>query len=132
MPAFPLIHIATIKQQNLGTVYLFLRQLDPYRYVWFLETQPKQEVETEIWGATTEEAIAAARKQWQFDEFQTLNCGFRYGLPERDEVGANALFHQMAASYASMTGVYFDQEVGHNCIVQNASNQAKNLLQRLK
>ncbi len=127
-----LIHIAKIQVQNQGTVYLFLRQIEPYRYIWFCEDQPGVEAETPIWGATAEEALLAAYKAWQLDHIKTVNCGFRYTLPERDEVGTNALFHQMAASYSSMTGVYFDDELGFNCTVQNASMEAKDLLKRLQ
>jgi len=132
MASFPLIHVAIIQRYNPGKTYLFLRQLEPYRYVWFLEKSLDQEEETSIWGGVSEEAILAASKHWVLDEFRLLNCGFRYELPERDEIGTQALYHQMAASYASMTGVYFDGELGHNCIVQNASNEAKNLWRRLQ
>jgi len=61
-----------------------------------------------------------------------VNCGFRYTLPERDEHGYNALFHQMAASYATSNGVYFDEESGNNCFVNFASEEAKNLLKVLQ
>ncbi len=124
-----LIHVAEIQEQ--GKRYLFLRQLDPYRYVWFKEVGP-DEIETAIWGANTEEAIYAARKAWKNELFRTLKCGFRYTLPERDEHGSNALFYQMAASYNSMNGVYFEDELGSNCIVHNASMEARNLLKRLQ
>lgn len=125
-----LIHVAEILLQNKGKRYLFLRQINPYHYSWFEEEG--QEKETPIWGATAEEAIAAARRQWKNQEFRTLNCGFRYSLPERDEHGVNALFYQMAASYQSMTGVYYEEELGANCMVQNASIEARDLLQRLQ
>lgn len=127
-----LIHVALIRVQNVGRIYLFLRQMEPYRYIWFREEQPGIETETGIWGGTAEEALLAAYRAWRLDDIRTLNCGFRYTLPERDEVGTNALFHQMAASYNSMTGVYFDEELGFNCTVQNASVEAKNLWQRLQ
>lgn len=128
----PLIHVAEIQEQNKGKRYLFLRQLDPYRYVWFKEESPGNEIETVIWGANTEEAIYAARKAWKNELFRTLNCGFRYTLPERDEHGSNALFYQMAASYSSMNGVYFEDELGSNCIVHNASMEARDLWKRLQ
>jgi hypothetical protein len=123
-----LIHVATIRLQNIGVVYLLLRQLEPYLYRWFKKEASGEEIETPIWGGTSEEAIASGKDAWKFDEFQTINCGFRYTLPERDEVGANALFCQMAASYSSMNGVYFDEELGSNCIVQNASLEARDLM----
>ncbi|WP_068468267.1 hypothetical protein [Candidatus Protochlamydia phocaeensis] len=127
-----LIHVARIQEQNEQPAYLFLRQLDPYRYVWFKEEAAGQETETPVWGATTEEAILAARKAWRQAYFTPLHCGFRYTLPERDEHGINALFYQMAASYASMTGVYFEEELGSNCLVQNASIEARELWKALQ
>ena len=126
-----LIHVASLRVQNKGALYLFLRQLEPYRYVWFREDQSQQETETSIWGGTPQEAILAAYQAWKFDDFRTLHCGFRYTLPERDEVGTNALFHQMVASYSSMSGIYFDEELGSNCIVQFASIEARDLWKRL-
>jgi hypothetical protein len=126
-----LIHVASIQLQNQGRLYLLLRQLAPHRYVWFREDKPEVETETPIWGGTPEEALLAARHAWNLEEFRPLHCGFRYTLPERDEVGTNALFHQMVASYASMNGVYFDEELSANCIVQNASIEARALGKRL-
>lgn len=125
-----LIHVAKIRVQKEGERLLLLRQTEPFRYIWYKETQPGTEVETDQWGGTAEEAIQAAQKNWRFDQFQPLNCGFRYTLPERDEVGINALFHQMASSYRSMNGVYFDEDLGANCIVQNASFDARQLLKK--
>lgn len=130
-PPPKLIHVARIHIQNQGYLYLFLRQLDPYRYIWFRENSPGLESETSIWGGTVEEALLAAYKAWSLDQIQSLPCGFRYTLPERDEVGTNALFHQMVASYTSMTGVYFDNELSSNCIVHFAPSEARDLWKRL-
>lgn len=127
-----LIHIARVQMQNQGSVYLFLRQIEPYRYIWFREYPIGVEIETAIWGGTTEEALLAAYKEWNRDEIRTVHCGFRYTLPERDEVGTNALFHQMVSSYLSMSGVYFDEELSSNCIVQFASTEARDLWNRLQ
>jgi hypothetical protein len=129
-PNNKLIHVAEIHRHKEKKCYLFLRQLDLYRYVWFLALT--QEIETPIWGATSEEAIAAAHKNWKQDFFRPLSCGFRYTLPERDEVGNHALFYQMIASYSSPNGVYFEEELGSNCIVQNASLEARNLWKYLQ
>ena len=127
-----LIHAAQIKVQNQGSHYLFLRQLEPFRYIWFLEDLANgRETETSLWGGSAEDAILTARKAWALEYFRPLHCGFRYTLPERDEVGTNALFHQMVSSYASLSGIYFDEELSSNCIVQNASLEARHLWQRL-
>lgn len=127
-----LIHVAHIHVQSKGKLYLFLRQMESYRYIWFCEEQPGIEIETTIWGGTADQALHAAYQTWQTAHIFPLNCGFRYTLPERDEVGCNALFHQMAASYSSSSGVYFDEELSSNCIVQFASTEARDLLKRLQ
>lgn len=127
-----LIHAAKIRVQSQGDCLLLLRQTEPFHYAWFRENQPGMELETGVWGGTAEEAIQEANRIWRSDQIQTLNCGFRYTLPERDEVGANALFHQMVSSYSSMNGVYFDEELGSNCFVQNASSEARLLWKRLQ
>lgn len=126
-----IIHIACIYLHQQGRLYLFLRQMDPYRYLWFREEQPGVEVDTTVWGGTAEEALLAAYQAWSYNEIRTIHCGFRYTLPERDEVGTNALFHQMVSSYSSSSGVYFDEEVGSNCIVQFASTEAREIWKRL-
>lgn len=123
-----LIHIGKIESNQPVPQYLFLRQLGPYHYAWFQPDAQGNEQETPIWGPTTEEAIRLAYRYWKLDNFRTVNCGFRYTLPERDEHGMSALFYQMAASYTSMNGIYFDEEVSSNCIVHNASMEARRLL----
>jgi hypothetical protein len=127
-----LIHLARILDAKRGKVYLTLRQVAPQHYTWFREDSSGQETETAVTAASIEEAMQAAATFWSQDSFRTVICGFRYGLPERDEHGINALFHQMAASYNSMTGVYFDEEVGFNCIVHNASAEARELFKKLQ
>lgn len=121
-----LIHIGRIEGTTPMPKYIFLRQMTPYHYAWFMWDNPN-ETETPVWGPTAEEAIRLAYKHWKIDNFRTVNCGFRYTLPERDEHGSNALFYQMIASYSSMNGIYFDEELGSNCIVHNASMEARKL-----
>jgi hypothetical protein len=127
----PLIHVASIRETGTYS-YLFLRQMTPNQYVWFKEKLPKQEIQTTVSSSNYEEAIRLARQIWKKDSFRTINCGFLYTLPERDEHGYNALFHQMVASYSSMNGVYFNPEFGHNCIVHAASAEARDLWKRLQ
>jgi hypothetical protein len=127
-----LIHVGIIYPKGRKPTYLFLRQLSPDHYAWFQEESPRNERETSVSAPSIAEALQRARQTWSLDSFRTLICGFRYGLPERDEHGTNALFHQMAASYSSMNGVYFDPDLGYNCIVSFASNEAKQLWQRLQ
>jgi hypothetical protein len=128
-----LIHIGRI-QSTEGPLYLFLRQSASEHFIWFKETSSgnAEEEETEIFGTTINQALSAARQYWRHASFRTVNCGFRYSLPERDEHGCNALFHQMAASYSSSNGVYFDEDLGHNCIIHFASQEAWTLWQDLK
>ncbi len=125
-----LIHIAKIYTAGRWQ-YLFLRKFSPQEYRWFL-VENEQETATQIFSETIEEAIRLARREWRQSAFTPLGCGFRYTLPERDEHGSNALFYQMAASYATSNGIYLDEELGHNCIVNNPSKEARLLLLKLK
>lgn len=128
-----IIHAARYQLPKHGLRYLFLRQADPNRFVWFEEQPDGRETETEAWGVNVEDAIKSVAQVWKNDpSFRMVNCGFRYTLPERDEHGLNALFQQMVASYTSMNGVYFDNDVGHNCFVQFASDEALNLWKNLQ
>lgn len=127
-----LIHLAKIILPKKGAYLLLLRKDDPVRYTWYEEYEPTKERSTEIFAPTAEEAIRQAYSNWKEDNFRTINCGFRYTLPERDEHGNNALFHQMVASYSSMNGIYFDEELGHNCFINFASDEAKKLWKELQ
>lgn len=128
-PSLKLIHVASIIQRAQGLCYLFLRKKEDYHYCWYMQSNHSDfEDETTVTASTIEEALRLAKRTWKENFFRTLNCGFRYTLPERDEHGMNALYYQMVASYNSMNGVYFDDELGHNCYVQNASIEARNLM----
>lgn len=125
-----LIH-AGFRMIKNGRQRLFLREEAPKRYVWFEENNGV-ETPTGIFADTIQEAIRLANQTLKADYFTTFNCGFRYTLPERDEHGQNALFHQMLLSQSSFNGVYFDEELGNNCIVQNIPREAKDLINELK
>lgn len=131
-PENKLIHIAYIIDSFGRKKRLLLRKKSDCLFIWFEEDGHHHERETEVSGVNIEKAIYAAKSKWKRDSFYTLNCGFRYTLPERDEHGINALFHQMIASYSSMNGSYYDEEIGNNCFVQNASIEARQLWQHLK
>lgn len=126
-----LIHLGRIEGNNPIPIYLLLRQIGTYHYAWFINNHDGNESETPVWGPTAEEAIRMAYKHWKIDNFRPVNCGFRYTLPERDEHGTNALFYQMVASYSSMNGMYFDEELGSHCIVHNASLEAREIWKKL-
>lgn len=133
-PSAKLIHIGRIEGKEPGGLYLFLRQKSAEQFVWYVESSPRnaQEIETEVSGLTVSQALHKARYHWRDDSFRTVNCGFRYSLPERDEHGCNALFHQMVSSCSSSNGIYFDEDLGHNCIIHFASQEAWILWQTLK
>lgn len=120
-----LIHLAHIVTSK-GKQRLLLRMVEPRLFQWFLE-EGEQELVQEVSADTIEEAIRLAARQWKGDEFMPLNCGFRYTLPERDEHGINALFHQMGASLATPNGIYFDTELGNNCFVHNIPLASRDL-----
>lgn len=126
-----LIHVARFQPKG-SLKYLFLRKMDPQTYLWHEESNEHKEAPTGVMATSVEEAMRLANRQWDGDAFRFLNCGFRYTLPERDEHGINALFWQMAQSYASSNGIYFDEDLGSNCFVNFASQEAKDLLATLK
>ncbi len=127
-----LIHIAQVMLPRKGPRLLLLRKVDPVRFEWYEEDDKGRESNTAIFAPSAEEAIRQAYLNWKDHLFRTINCGFRYSLPERDEHGSNALFHQMIASYNSMNGIYFDEDLGHNCLVNFASDEAKRLWKELQ
>lgn len=123
-----LIHVGEILTAH-GKQYLFLRKKG-HSFVWFQGSGIDEP--TPIKALTSTEAMKMAYQTWGGQSFRMLNCGFLYTLPERDEHGMNALFSQMVQSYGSSNGVYFDQELGHNCVVHLASDEARRLWQTLK
>ncbi|MBA3815751.1 MAG: hypothetical protein H0X29_04375 [Parachlamydiaceae bacterium] len=127
-----LIHVAHILGPNGRKKRLLLRKTSEHQFVWHEECIDNNEQETNVTADNIEAAMRRANYHWKNDGFTTLNCGFRYTLPERDEHGINALFHQMVASYSSMNGTYYDEELGNNCFVQNASIEARHLWQQFK
>lgn len=127
-----LIHLAHIFIPKKGKTLVYLRQCGDHEYRWYIEDHDSIEHPTDIEGETPEEAMRNAHQSWKLNAFTTLCCGFRYALPERDEHGMNALFHQMTASLSTMNGIYFDEELGHNCFVQNSSQESISLWHKLK
>ena len=127
-----LIHVGRRYPQGGGVVWLFLRKVNPHTFTWFERQNENQEIETAMTAPTIREAIRLANDLWKEDLFSLLRCGFRYPMPERDEHGQNALFYQMVASLSSMNGIYFDEELGSNCFVQNASSEARTVWEQLR
>lgn len=125
---FP-IHVAAINQKH----YLFLRKLEDTNFQWFKTNSPfKTEIETPVVSNSIALAISEGYKYWKNNAFRLIHCGFRYTLPERDEVGSNALFLQMAFSYNSFNGRYFDEELGHLCYVDFASQEALEIWRKIR
>lgn len=123
------IHAAAIRQKE----YLFLRKVQDNLFQWFLVTPSFQkEEETAFIAETLPLALSQGGKVWKEDSFRLLHCGFRYNLPDRDLVGVNALFWQMVKSYNSFNGHYFDEEVGHMCYVDFASQEALELWRKIR
>jgi hypothetical protein len=126
-----LIHIGKKISSHGRWQLVFLRKVSTHAYKWFEEEKEGSEKDTQIEASSMEEAIRIAYINWPEEDFSLINCGFRYMLPERDEHGINALFYQMVSSYSSLTGVYFDEILGNNCFVQNASSEARVLWKKL-
>lgn len=122
-----IIHIARIQSsEDPFPHYLFLRKQGDNLFVWY-----DSKAELALSGSTVQETLKMGRKTWHLNSFRMVNCGFRYTLPERDEHGCNALFYQMVESYRSYNGIYFDEELGHNCYVNFASQEALALMKNL-
>lgn len=126
-----LIHAAKFFQDRIGWVLLLLRETSDHGYAWFSETPDQTEMATDVTAENPEEAIRLAVNRWGKQSFRTVRCGYRFTLPERDEIGSNALLHHMIASYTIANGVYFDPELGHQCIVKETSQEALDLWKRL-
>ena len=126
-----LIHVAYILTRQ-GRHTLYLRRSEKGSYSWNQLDETEQETPSPVTANSAEEAIRLGRGHWKEDSFTPLHCGFRFTLPERDEIGGNALFHQMTASYSSINGVYLDEELSHQCIVYDASQEALALWARLR
>lgn len=126
-----LIHVATHFKTGRGWVLLYLRKTADQGYSWYEDAGNGDEAATDVSAETPEEALRLANRRWKDMAFRTIRCGYRFTLPERDEIGSNALFHQMVASYSTMNGVYFDEELGHQCIVKEISQEAFDLYKLL-
>lgn len=127
-----LIHVAKSYAAGGRWQWLFLRKMPEGRYLWHRVDGDFAEKETNIVADSAEEALRLAWQAWKRESFTFLRCGFRFTLPERDEIGDNALFHQMVASYSTVNGVYLDQELGHQCVVHDASKEALALWAKLR
>lgn len=126
-----LIHIGKILTRSEASRYLYLRKSPVNNYRWYEIEPGGEEKDSGTEAGCVEEAIRLAMAKWKSDGITLIHCGFRYTLPERDEHGINALFYQMVASYSSLNGVYFDETLGNNCFVQNASLESRILWKTL-
>lgn len=85
------------------------------------------------WGEEGEEFDSlpkALEYAWK-ENFSLLLCGYKFTLPERDEHGTPALFEEMAKSLNSMTGVYFDEREGLNCIVHQIPTNTRRFFEAI-
>jgi len=129
-----LIHIAKLITGSKARkeTLMLLRQVDNDRYLWFQDDGHGGETETTIDACNIEEAMRLAHREWKQQHFTTIKCGFRYSQTVRDTHGCNAYFYQMVESLKSLTGVYFDDEIGHPCLVQFNSREAKDIWKQLE
>ncbi len=106
------IHLAEIFEGK--KIPLTLMKEGEEIYVWHRDGKP-----TDVVAASPEEAFKKARKRWNQSRFHAVYCGTKFTLPERDEHGSPASYQDMKRSLSSMTGVYYDEALGHNCIVRD-------------
>lgn len=114
-----LVHVA-----NVGSETLFLRKSAEGQFQWMNQENP---VSGEF--DSLEKALEYA---WRQEGFTPMACGYKFTLPERDEHGTPALFEEMAKSLNSMTGIYFDEREGHNCIVNQIPSNTRRFFEHLK
>lgn len=126
-----LIHIGYV-QKARERQYLFLRKTEAGQYAWEYAAPAEETNTPEVIADSAEEAIRLASLHWRAPAWQSLPCGFRFTLPERDEVGTPALFHQMVRSYRTGNGVYLDEELGSSCIIHDAPSLTLALWRRLE
>jgi hypothetical protein len=124
-----LIHVAKIYKEHEPIRFLYLREVEEGKFSWKEEIE-SEEIDTGVTASSIDEAMQKAQKKWGIDYFKTLGCGYKYTLPERDEIGSPALFHQMVKSYSIPGGIYQDEDDGLS-IVQNASQEALRLWHQL-
>ena len=129
--AGPLIHVGFVRRKGPKKTFLYLRQIDK-QFSWFEENERGQEQATHVSASSISQALRAAQRQWRDETFTPLHCGFRFTLPERDEIGRPAYFCEMVNSFKSMTGVYRDAKIDGNCIVQKPSSDALDLWHALE
>lgn len=115
-----LYRIASI--ENGGKKCLSLHKDEDGLFRWYLDNQP-----TEIAASTAEEAAKRARQQYKEEHFRVYSCGNKFTLPERDEHGTPADYQEMVKSLRSMNGVFFDEKLGHNCIVREIPSEMMRL-----
>ena len=111
--------------------YAILRKLEDNSFQWFIEDKNK-ELPSTVKGKTVSSSIRAAKRHWRDAAFNPLHCGMRYELPERDEHGSKALFHEMIKSQEVSNGIYFEESINQQCIVNSISNEALALMKRWK
>lgn len=128
----PIVHVGTIRPKGPKKEYLLLRKTQNQHFEWFAEGPNGQEVSCDLAAPTIQEAIRLAWRKWETQHFLPLNCGFRFTLPERDEIGRNAYFYEMVASFGTATGPYLDDKVDHMCTVTQPSREALDVMKRLQ
>ncbi|SCA63168.1 Uncharacterized protein SCG7109_AJ_00090 [Chlamydiales bacterium SCGC AG-110-M15] len=125
-----IIHVGKLhlpKQRKSS--YAILRETDEGELQWYIENGTGENA-TDIKEKTVSEAIRSAKRRWRDAAFNPLHCGTRFELPERDEHGAKALFCQMVQSQRVNNGIYFDEQINQQCIVNNISTEAIALMKR--
>lgn len=111
------IHAATIKEEGKEKM-LFLKKAQG-GFQW---------TDREVEFDSLPKALDYAWKE----KFSLLPCGYKFTLPERDEHGTPALFEEMAKSLNSMSGVFFDEREGLNCIVHQIPTTTRRFFEQLK
>lgn len=124
MPITDIICVAAADEGQL-----VLSKTPEGRYAWKFLDRPSDVI---LKANTVQEAIRLGEKWGRDSGFKMQACGYLFTLPEREEHGNNALFSQMVKSLESPNGVYFDEGLGHLCVVHQIPIQARRLYERIR
>lgn len=102
-------------------------------FQWFIyNIEDKTLVETSCKGPNIGQTCHLARLKWARWGFRTFRCGTLFTLPERDEIGSPALFHEMVQSLSNSSGVVFDSNRGYSYRVDQISEEAIRFYKTIK
>lgn len=112
--------------------HLVLRKESEFFHWFIYNTENKNLIATSCKGPNIGQTCHLARLRWARWGFRTLHCGTLFILPERDEIGSPALFHEMVQSLSNSSGAVFDPNRGYSYRVDQISEEAIRFYKEIK